>query len=88
MAMYTSTRLATRWEEEQEAEVRRRDAMKLADDERETILQVTHECLQYAWLTKKISSSFDIQAAFTATGNLFSHKWLVLLLYIKFYLSP
>ena len=30
-----------RWEEEQEAEVRRRDAMKLADDERETILQVS-----------------------------------------------
>ena len=31
---------ARRWEEEQEAEVRRKEAMKLSAEEKETILQV------------------------------------------------
>ena len=34
------TALIGRWQEEQEAEQRRKDAMKLGDEERETILQV------------------------------------------------
>ena len=32
--------LIKRWQDEQDAEQRRKDAMKLGDDERETILQV------------------------------------------------
>ena len=34
------TIILIRWQEEQDAEQRRKDAMKLGDEERETILQV------------------------------------------------
>ena len=33
---------AKRWEEEQEAEVRRKEAMKLSAEEKDTILQVKY----------------------------------------------
>jgi hypothetical protein len=48
---------ARRWQQEQEAELRRKEAMKLSDEERLDILQVNNSCFlnNYIHCIKRLS---------------------------------